>query len=210
MHDKFPYFSPDLARESVADTEKLNYDELVMLLQHDDLENQIYQGNITLAMVRPNVGPTANIFGLSDMDCAEKIEEMIEGLGVLAKFSVIFSEEIVEEFYDGEPKEVMLRAEPENPDEYDNRWPEFVKFMASGPTTIILLHSPNGDAIPQWRKHLGHWNIEKYRDEATIRGKLAVNVFNNLVHGSDAPESVLRELAIIRKCLEVELSTDAD
>lgn len=199
--EKVPFYREDLDRTSQNHTNE-SLSQVIDLLNDPRLGEEIAAGNITLAMIRPNVGPEANNLGLEDIDAAEKIEEMIEGLGVLAKFSILFSQEAAEEFYGGGPQESMSKEKPRNPDEYESRWPEFVDFMTSGPTTVILLHSPNGDAIPRWRSHLGHWNIDEVRDETTIRGILGVNKYNNLVHGSDAPEFVLRELSIIKSCVE--------
>jgi nucleoside diphosphate kinase len=196
----YPYFDEDLSREHTHGDG--DFREVVSLLQDERLLQEAEAGNITLAMIRPQVGPEANLLGLSDLECAEKIEEMITNLGVVAKFSINFDVEVVDEFYSGAPQETMLGAAAEDQEKYSSRWPEFKDFMSSGPTTILILHSPNGDAIEQWRAHLGHWNIEKFRDPATIRGALAVNLFNNLVHGSDAPESVIRELGLIRRQLD--------
>ena len=199
--EKVPFYRVDLDRAS-HDHRSESLSQVMDLLSDTRLEDEILAGNITLAMIRPNVGPEANNLGLEDIDAADKIEEMIEGLGVLAKFSFNFNQQEVEEFYGGGPQDSMSKEAPRNPSQYETRWPEFVDFMTSGPTTVILLHSPSGDAIPKWRSHLGHWNIDEVRDETTIRGKLGVNKYNNLVHGSDSPESVLRELSIIRSCIQ--------
>lgn len=198
--NRLPFYRNDLDRTS-DDRSAESLSQVLDTISDPRLEEEILEGNITLAMVRPNVGPEANTLGLSDIEAAERIEEMIEGLGVLAKFSFNFTTEAVEEFYGGGPRESMSKESPIDSTRYDNRWPEFVDFMTSGPTTVILLYSPNNDAIPAWRNHLGHWNIDEVRDEATIRGKLGVNKYNNLVHGSDAPESVIRELTIIKSCI---------
>ncbi len=199
--EKLPYYSAELDRSSNSfDPEA--YKSITDILNDDLLDNEIQAGNITLAMIRPSVGPDANNLHLPDLDAAAKIEEMIRGLGVVTKFSFHFSKEAVEEFYQGGPQENMLKEAPIDGVAYMTRWPEFVDFMSSTPTTAILLHSPDGDAIEKWRAHLGHWNIDEVRDESTIRGKLGVNKYNNLVHGSDAPQSVHREIAIIVNCIQ--------
>ena len=206
--EKVPFYREDLDRTSQnQSTESLS--EVLSIFDDRRLEQEILSGNVTLAMVRPNVGPDANNLNLPDFEAADRIEGMIEGLGVLAKFSFNFTTETTEEFYGGGPQESMSKESPIDPIKYVSRWPEFVEFMTSGPTTVILLHDPSGDAIQKWRSHLGHWNIDEVRDESTIRGKLGVNKYNNLVHGSDAPESVLRELSIIRRCVESAIS-DSD
>jgi nucleoside diphosphate kinase len=148
------------------------------------------------------VGPDANNEGLPDLEAAERIEEMIEGLGFMCKFSFIFTPEATETFYQGGPQKSMSKEEPIDSSKYESRWPEFIDFMASGPTTAIILYSPDGDAVPKWRDHLGHWNIDEVRDMNTIRGKFGVNKYNNLVHGSDAPENIFNELEIIKSCVK--------
>lgn len=202
--ERLPFYTAELARSNTepdADALELASE----LLSSPLIQEEIGKGNVTLAMIRPNVGPEANILGLSDEIASEKIEQMIECLGVMTKFSFTFTPEAAAAFYAGGPQESMSKEPPRNPQKYANRWPEFIDFMASGPTTILLLHSPNGDAIPLWRSHLGHWNIDEVRDPATIRGKLGVNKYNNLVHGSDSPESVIRELSLIAQCIQTQV-----
>lgn len=200
--EHLPYYKPELSREVVSN--ETDYTELDRILTSTRIIEEAEAGNITLAMIRPHVGPEANLLGLEDSQCADKIETMISGLGVAVKFSFMFTEETVERFYEGAPQSTMEQAEPKDPEEYDSRWPEFVDFMTSGPTTALLLHDISGQAIEKWRDHLGHWNISANRDAATIRGALAVDIFNNLVHGSDAPESVIREIDLIHNQLASE------
>lgn len=196
-----PYFDEDFERSKITDS--IEYKQsLIDLLSDERVIEEAQSGNLTLAMIRPNVGPDSNLRGLSDDECADVIEGMIEGLGVTAKFSFKFTEDVVDEFYSGAPQEVMEKAVPLDSTRFESRWPEFKEFMASGPTTALLLFSSNGDAVDRWRAHLGHWNIDKFRDQSTIRGALGVNLFNNLVHGSDSPESVVRELSLLRKVLQ--------
>lgn len=203
--EQLPFYIKDLDRTSHNQSIE-SLAQASDLLADPRLQDEIRSGNITLAMIRPSVGPEANNLGLDDIEAANKIEEMIEGLGVLAKISIKLTPQAAEEFYGGGPRENMSKEAPINPNIYESRWPEFIDFMTSGPTTIILLYSPAGDAISRWRSHLGHWNIDEVRDEATIRGKLGVNKYNNLVHGSDSPESVLREASIIRSCIQRKFS----
>tara|TARA_B100000700_G_C14926063_1_gene799506 strand:- start:31 stop:645 length:615 start_codon:yes stop_codon:yes gene_type:complete len=198
---QLPYYEKELARTEITDTTEYKQ-SVVELLSDDRIIEAAKSGHLTLAMIRPFVGPDANLQGLSDAECADLIEEMIEGLGVAGKFSFRFTEDVVGEFYEGAPQEVMEKNPPLDATRFDSRWPEFKEFMSSGTTTALLLYAKDGDAIERWRAHLGHWNIDKYRDPATIRGALGVNLYNNLVHGSDAPESVVRELGLIRSVVE--------
>jgi len=205
--EKVPFYRADLDRKSTHYLAE-SVAQVIELIDDPTLVKEIQAGNVTLAMIRPKVGPEANNLGLSDEDASNRVEEMIEGLGVMAKFSFHFSREAAEEFYGGGPQESMSKEPPRNPQVYDSRWSEFVDFMMSGPTTALLLYSPDSDAIPRWRAHLGHWNIDEIRDLSTIRGKLGVNKYNNLVHGSDATEAVTRELGILRECLETGVNNE--
>lgn len=199
--EKLFFYNAELSRDkSLTQNEELRL--AADFLNFVESQNELIEsGNVTFAMIRPSVGPDANLLSLPDNKAADSIEEMITGLGVMAKFSFIFSKEAVEELYDGGPRENMENQIPIDPETYPTRWPEFVDFMTSAPTTALLLHSPDGDAIEKWRAHLGHWNVDVNRDESTIRGRLAVNKYNNLVHGSDSPEAVRREIGIIKSVL---------
>jgi nucleoside-diphosphate kinase len=70
---------------------------------------------------------------------------------------------------------------------------ELVEFITSGPTLALALEGES--AIPVVRTTMGATNPT---DSApgTIRGDLALAMPDNLVHGSDSPESAERELAL--------------
>jgi len=196
---RLPFYSPELDRTEKFDIAPM--EQLVSLLRDERLLELARSGNLSLAMIRPSVGEESNVLRLSDTDAADEIENQIENLGVVAKFSFMFDDETIETFYEGPSKDSMKNGEPRRYDEFTSKWDEFRALMTSGPTTGLLLYSPD-DAIEIWRSHLGHWNIEKTRDQATIRGRLGVDNYNNLVHGSDAPDSVVRELDLIAGCIE--------
>ena len=196
-----PFYRDELSRENAQQTGeelRLAADFLNFIESQDGL---IESGKVTFAMIRPLVGPDANLQRLPDAIAADTIEGMITNLGVMAKFSFIFNEDTISELYDGGPRENMLQQTPIDPEAYSSRWPEFVTFMSSAPTTALILFSEDGDAIEKWRAHLGYWNVDANRNESTIRGLLAVNKYNNLVHGSDSPEAVRREIGIIKKLI---------
>lgn len=178
-----------------------DYYNIKTLLTSEHLNHLIMSGHITLGLIRPSVGPEANIYAYSDLKTSKIIEEMIHYLGIMAKFSFIFNKESVELLYEGDPKNRMLSEAPLDNKHYSSRWPEFIDFMSSGPSTALLLYSDEGNAVNIWRSQLGHWNIDKERDTSTIRGKIGTNKYNNLVHGSDSPVAVIRELSIINNTL---------
>lgn len=72
-------------------------------------------------------------------------------------------------------------------------YPELKAFMTSTPLVAIAVAGP--DAISLVRRMMG---ATKPADAApgTIRGDFALVVTENLVHGSDSPESAARELKL--------------
>ncbi len=199
--ENYPFYSPELSRSQDVYSQEDKELAIHFLTAIEEDQGLIESGNVTFAMIRPSVGPDANLLGLGDAEAADTIEEMISELGVMGKFSFTFNQSAIAELYAGDPQENMLKQTPVNPDKYSSRWPEFIDFMSSGPTTALILFSANGDAIEKWRSHLGHWNVDVNRDSSTIRGRLAVDKYNNLVHGSDSPAAVRREIGIIKSIL---------
>jgi nucleoside-diphosphate kinase len=72
-------------------------------------------------------------------------------------------------------------------------YPELKAFMTGGPLVALAVAGP--DAVNLVRKMMG---ATKPADSApgTIRGDYALVVTENLVHGSDSPDSAKRELGL--------------
>jgi nucleoside-diphosphate kinase len=70
---------------------------------------------------------------------------------------------------------------------------ELVEFITSGPTLALVLEGEG--AIATVRTTMGATNPAQAAP-GTIRGDLALSMPDNLVHGSDAPESAEREIAL--------------
>ncbi len=70
---------------------------------------------------------------------------------------------------------------------------ELVEFITSAPTLALVLEGDS--AIPVVRTTMGGTNPVDAAP-GTIRGDLALAMPNNLVHGSDSPESAAREIAL--------------
>jgi nucleoside-diphosphate kinase len=70
---------------------------------------------------------------------------------------------------------------------------ELVEFITSAPTLALVLEGES--AISVVRTTMGATNPAESAP-GTIRGDLALAMPNNLVHGSDAPESAQREIAL--------------
>lgn len=72
-------------------------------------------------------------------------------------------------------------------------FPELVAFITSGPTWAIVVEGEG--AIATMRKTIGATSPAN-AEPGTIRGDLAVSMPDNLVHGSDSPESAEREIEL--------------
>ncbi len=70
---------------------------------------------------------------------------------------------------------------------------ELVEFITSGPTLALVLEGES--AIEVVRTTMGATNPTTAAP-GTIRGDLALAMPDNLVHGSDSPESAQREIAL--------------
>lgn len=71
---------------------------------------------------------------------------------------------------------------------------DLVAFMSSGPVVALALEGPE-DTWEVVRNMMGATNPRKAAP-GTIRGDLGILFTENLVHGSDGPESAIRELGI--------------
>jgi nucleoside-diphosphate kinase len=70
---------------------------------------------------------------------------------------------------------------------------ELVEFITSGPTWALVVEGEG--AIATLRTTIGATNPAEAAP-GTIRGDLASSMPDNLVHGSDSPESAEREIAL--------------
>jgi len=70
---------------------------------------------------------------------------------------------------------------------------ELADFITSGPLVAIVLEGP--DAVAAARQVIGATN-PLTAAPGSIRGDLAIATGENLVHGSDGPESAAREIGI--------------
>src|SRR5881227_1941741 len=70
---------------------------------------------------------------------------------------------------------------------------ELVEFITSGPTWALVVEGEG--AIATMRKTIGATNPAN-AEPGTIRGDLAMSMPDNLIHGSDSPDSAEREVAL--------------
>lgn len=70
---------------------------------------------------------------------------------------------------------------------------ELVEFITGGPLVAMVVSGPN--AVKAMRQLAGATNpIES--DAGSIRGEFATEIGENIIHGSDSPESAAREITI--------------
>ena len=128
---------------------------------------------------------TERTFSILKPDATERnltgaINAMIEkaGLRIVAQKRVRISKEQAEQFY---------AVHKERP-----FFGELVQFMTSGPVVVQVLEGEN--AIAKYREVMGATDPSKAAD-GTIRKVHARSIGENSVHGSDAPETAVREIA---------------
>jgi len=79
--------------------------------------------------------------------------------------------------------------------EHDGKpfFPSLVEFITSGPTFAFVLSGEG--AVATCRRTIGATNPAE-ADPGSLRGAFALSMPDNLVHGSDSPESAEREIAL--------------
>jgi nucleoside-diphosphate kinase len=77
---------------------------------------------------------------------------------------------------------------------------DLVRFMTSGPVMVQVLEGEG--AILKNREVMGATDPKK-ADKGTIRADLATSIDENVVHGSDAPDAAVREIAFFFRETEV-------
>lgn len=78
--------------------------------------------------------------------------------------------------------------------EHDGKpfFPSLLEFITSGPVVAAIVEGPR--AIAAFRQIAGATDPVEKAAPGTIRGDLALVTQDNLVHGSDSPESATREI----------------
>lgn len=83
---------------------------------------------------------------------------------------------------------------------------DLVAFITRGPALLVVVEGPR-DTYAVVRTMIGATNPAQ-APPGTIRGDLALTTTENLVHGSDSPESATREIAHFFPDLATRLVTD--
>jgi len=133
----------------------------------------------TLSIIKPD-GVRKNIIG----EVISRFEK--KGLKVLAMRMLSLTKEGAEGFY------AVHRERP-----FFN---DLTDFMSSGPVVVMVLGGE--DAIKTVRAIMGATNPAD-AEPGTIRKDFADSIDNNIVHGSDAPDSAICEINYFFNCLDI-------
>jgi nucleoside-diphosphate kinase len=133
----------------------------------------------TLSIVKPD-GVGRNLIG----EVYRRFEQV--GLKIVAARMAQLSQAEAEGFY------AVHRERP--------FFKDLVKFMISGPVMIQVLEGEG--AIAKNRDVMGATDPKKAA-KGTIRADLATSIDENMVHGSDAPETAAREIAYFFREIEI-------
>ena len=77
---------------------------------------------------------------------------------------------------------------------------DLVKFMTSGPVMVQVLE---GDGVIAKNRDVMGATDPKKAAKGTIRADLATSIDENIVHGSDAPETAAREISFFFREIEL-------
>src|SRR5260221_2804482 len=178
------------------------------ILESKEFEVIVKEGKVSLALIKPDLEaavPQRGTRHRSDAEIVEQIRHDIQSpLREIFSISLVLTDEMVEEWYVGKPKQQQVGIPPFDENRYglhhNSRWDEYKSLMLRGPVTFLLLYSEDGKAVEHWRQQMGnHWNIEKAKEmfPNSLRAKYAKDNHNNLLHGSDSPESAIREIRLL-------------
>jgi nucleoside-diphosphate kinase len=133
----------------------------------------------TLSIVKPD-GVGRNLIG----EVYRRFEQV--GLKVVAARMMRLSQAEAEGFY------AVHRERP--------FFKDLVRFMTSGPVMVQVLEGES--AIAKNREVMGATDPKK-ADKGTIRADLASSIDENIVHGSDAPDTAAREISYFFREIEI-------
>ena len=133
----------------------------------------------TLSIVKPD-GVSRNLIG----DVYRRFE--LAGLRVVAARMTHLSQAEAEGFY------AVHRERP--------FFKDLVRFMTSGPVMVQVLEGEG--AIAKNREVMGATDPKKAA-KGTIRADLATSIDENIVHGSDAPDTAAREISYFFREIEL-------
>jgi nucleoside-diphosphate kinase len=133
----------------------------------------------TLSIVKPD-GVAGNLIG----EVYRRFES--QGLKIVAARMLRLSQQQAELFYE------VHRERP--------FYKDLVRYMTSGPVIAQVLEGDN--AVAKHREIMGATDPKKAA-AGTIRADLAKSIEQNVVHGSDAPDTAAREISFFFSTTEI-------
>jgi nucleoside-diphosphate kinase len=133
----------------------------------------------TLSIVKPD-GVAGNLIG----EVYRRFES--QGLTIVAARMLRLSQQQAELFYE------VHRERP--------FYQDLVRYMTSGPVIAQVLEGDN--AVARHREIMGATDPKKAA-AGTIRADLAKSIEQNVVHGSDAPDTAAREISFFFSTTEI-------
>ena len=133
----------------------------------------------TLSIVKPD-GVAGNLIG----EVYRRFES--QGLKIVAARMLRLSQQQAELFYE------VHRERP--------FYQDLVRYMTSGPVIAQVLEGDN--AVARHREIMGATDPKKAA-AGTIRADLAKSIEQNVVHGSDAPDTAAREISFFFSTAEI-------
>ncbi|HRN78530.1 MAG TPA: nucleoside-diphosphate kinase [Candidatus Dependentiae bacterium] len=127
---------------------------------------------ITFAMIKPDAVQAKHVGKIIDM-----IEQ--HGFEIIRIAKGQLAEQDAQVFYDVHKERPFFG--------------ELVEFVTSGPVVVMALAREN--AVKEWRDLMGATNPAEAA-EGTVRKRFGTSIGSNATHGSDAPETALREIAL--------------
>lgn len=181
--------SPEEKKE-IAELEREKIELIVEILSHPGITTLAEEGKITLGMIKPHIEFGNNLPEDQD-EAADTIAQEIGEDHIVFNQPFYLTSDDIEAFYPHVKENLTSSGDVK-------RWNDFSDFMSSAPVNVLLLYFPEGNAVESWRELMGPTMPDRARSEApdSIRGRHATELPNNIVHGSDSPESVIKEMGI--------------
>lgn len=175
----------------IGDLEREKLSLINEILNHPEFEQLINEGKITFGMVKPKRDAAKKVQGTDEEVTQMVIEAIKPPLQTIIEQPLWLPKEVMEPFYE--------HLKPLDEGRVLDR---VVGFMTGGAVTVLILYSEEGNAIAEWRTQMGRTSTPLDEEGTTLRHQFNTgDVGNNVVHGSDSPENVKREVGFIKQLL---------
>lgn len=158
------------------------------------------ENEMTLGMIKPGVNEGIGL-PADDDEAAQAIVAAVGVENVALLFYTLMNRVQAENFYGNETVARLEKIPSETPGLTVAE--SHLRFIISGPISMILISRPEGDATGWWREKMGATRPSQAHPDS-IRGKHATDKMmpNNLVHGSANPKEAATEIAAFQSIVE--------